>query len=97
MDKFKSSLRTFVDTERSSLPEDFDRGYVDAFLRAQARAEGEFFTDEQLIISVEDFFTGGSGTVSKTLAYAILFMIKNPKIQEKAASEIRDLLGNGGT
>lgn len=58
MDQFKSSLRTFVQSEKSSLPDDYNRGYVDAFIRAQTKEEGDYFTDEQLIISVEDFFTG---------------------------------------
>lgn len=63
MDIFKGFLRQFVQDEKSSLPSDFDRGYIDSFLRAQAkgRASGDYFTDEQLIISVQDFFTGGSG------------------------------------
>ena len=58
MDKFKTSLRSFVQTEKSSLPDDYNRGYIDAIIRAQTKEEGNYFTDEQLITSVEDFFTG---------------------------------------
>ncbi|XP_059093870.1 methyl farnesoate epoxidase-like [Tigriopus californicus] len=96
MDIFKGFLRQFVQEEKSSLPSDFDRGYIDSFLRAQAkgRVSGDYFTDEQLIISVQDFFTGGSGTMSKTLAYAFLYMINHPDAQERARQEIESVLGD---
>ena len=43
------------------------RGYIDVFL-AEASKEGEgreHYTEEQLIVTLIDFFTGGSGTMSK--------------------------------
>nr|APH81378.1 cytochrome P450 CYP3038A1 [Tigriopus kingsejongensis] len=93
---FKEFLSNFVQEEKASLSTDFDRGYIDSFLRAQARGReaGEYFSDQQLVISVQDFFTGGSGTMSKTLAYAILFMVKYPEVQERARKEIQDALGS---
>ena len=71
-----------------------DRGYIDSFLRARGKGVGNHFTDEQLIISVQDFFTGGSGTMSKTLAYAILYIVMNPDVQTKIQEEI-DAVSNG--
>ena len=43
------------------------RGYIDVFL-AEAVKEGEgmeHYTVEQLIVTLIDFFTGGSGTMSE--------------------------------
>ena len=43
------------------------RGYIDVFL-AESMKEGEgreHYTEEQLIVTLIDFFTGGSGTMSK--------------------------------
>ena len=43
------------------------RGYIDVFL-AEASKEGEgmeHYTVEQLIVTLIDFFTGGSGTMSE--------------------------------
>ena len=43
------------------------RGYIDVFL-AEAAKEGEgieHYTVEQLIVTLIDFFTGGSGTMSE--------------------------------
>ena len=44
---------------------------------------GHVFTEDQLITSLFDFFTGGSGTMSKTLSFCILFMLHHPESQEK--------------
>ena len=44
------------------------RGYIDVFL-AEAAKEGEgreHYTEEQLIVTLIDFFTGGSGTMSES-------------------------------
>ena len=50
---FKSFLSAFVDQERSTRMPHGSRGYVNAFLAAQERKVGTFFTDQQLIISVQ--------------------------------------------
>ena len=42
------------------------------------------------------FFPGGSGTVSKTLAFAILYMVKNPIIQARVFAEMKDVLSEKG-
>ena len=94
MRRFQSSLKSILASERASLPDDHDRGYVDAFLREQLKNNNNSntFSDEQLVVSVEDFFTGGSGTLSKTLAYAVLYMVRNPEAQRRARNEIRDAM-----
>nr|AKH03516.1 cytochrome P450 3076A2 [Paracyclopina nana] len=51
------------------------------------QSEGEFATNKQLVVSLLDFFTGGSGTVSKTMSFALLFMLHYPKAQEKVRRE----------
>ena len=55
MGKFKRFLSEFVSSERLTFDEDAyeDRGYIDAFIRAQNRGEGEYFSDEQLVISIQ--------------------------------------------
>ncbi len=89
MDHFKSFIGDFVSKEKLSRDPTSDRGFVDAFLRAQESNLGDYFLDDQLVISVLDLFTGGSGTMSKTLAYAFLFMVKNQEWQGKVREEIR--------
>jgi len=43
---------------------------------------------------VQDFFTGGSGTMSKTLAFAVLFVAKRADVQAKMQREIDDALNS---
>ncbi len=35
-----------------------------------------------------DFFTGGSGTMAKTLAYGILYCLKAPEVMQKVRTNI---------
>ncbi len=96
MDGFKSFLADFVGDEAASRGQ---RGFVDAFRRAQERdgGAGAFFSDEQLVIAVQDFFTGGSGTMSKTLSFAALLMARHPGEQRAARQEIRNMLRETGS
>ena len=48
-----------------------------------AGSSGEF-SEQQLVVTLIDFFTGGSGTMSKTLAWALLFCLHNPTVMDKA-------------
>ena len=96
MDLVKSFFQHYIGKLKDSTD---DTGYIEAFVTEQANrkmangnANGEFFTEEQLVVSLIDFFTGGSGTMSKTLAFAILFMLHNPDVQDKLRAEV-DALG----
>ena len=57
--------------------------YVDKFLQEKKSRENEYFSDKQLIVTLLDFFTGGSGTVSKTLAFCLLYLLHYPDAQGK--------------
>jgi cytochrome P450 len=41
-----------------------------------------------MISHSKDFFTGGSGTMSKTMSYGILYLIHNPEVQDRVRAEI---------
>ena len=41
------------------------------------------FSNENLMVTVMNLFTGGTDTTSTTLRWALLFMVKYPKIQGK--------------
>jgi len=47
---------------------DSNQNYIKAFLKEKEIEGNErIFSDKQLIITMVDFFTGGSGTMSKTM------------------------------
>lgn len=74
MDAFKDKIQKQMDLV------DDDNCYVSRFDREKA---SETFTSEQLVCSLLDFFTGGSGTVAKTLSFCLLYMLHFPEWQEK--------------
>lgn len=51
------------------------------------------FTDEQLIISVREFFGAGTETTATTLRWAVLLLIHHPDWQRKLREDIDTLLG----
>ena len=79
MTKFQSRLSKVID----ELPKDIDdqyetsSSYVQKFIDEKNIESNKYFTNEQLIVSLLDFFTGGSGTVSKTLSFCLLYLLHN--------------------
>ena len=51
------------------------------------------FHDEQLIVTLNDFFTGGSGTMSKTLGFGLYYCLKNPEVMRTVQEEIDNMTG----
>jgi cytochrome P450 family 2 subfamily J len=48
--------------------------------------------DAQLYYSVVGLFGGGTETTTTTLLWAMIFMIENPKVQEKVREEIESVV-----
>ena len=70
------------------------RGYVDHFLSEVGRTPEAHYTDQQLVVTLIDFFTGGSGTMSKTLGFAFFFCLKNPDILHRVQDEVDRVTGH---
>ena len=51
------------------------------------------FHDEQLIVTLNDFFTGGSGTMSKTLGFSLYYCLKSPEVMAAVQEEIDNITG----
>ena len=84
MDTFKDYLMKYVSKE-----DQVHGGYIELFEREMQDNQSEFYGKKQLVVSVEDFFTGGSGTLSKTLAFCIYYLSRHPKAQERARDEVK--------
>jgi len=50
-------------------------------------------TDNQLVVSVADFFGAGGETTATTLRWAFLLFIWHPEIQKKMQDEIDPVVG----
>ncbi|XP_037304932.2 cytochrome P450 2K1-like [Pungitius pungitius] len=75
------------------------RGFVDAFLvRKQNLEESEntnsHFNDENLMQTVLNLFAAGTDTTATTLRWGLLFMIKNPNIQDRVREELSAVVGS---
>lgn len=70
------------------------RGYVDHFLSEVGQTSEAHYTDQQLVVTLIDFFTGGSGTMSKTLGFAFFFCLQNPEIMIRVQEEVDRVTGD---
>lgn len=84
MNAFKTFLLEYVENESANAS-----GYIQLFEEGSGNGSSEYFTKKQLVISMQDFFTGGSGTVSKTLAFCIYYLAHHPEYQDMARTEIQ--------
>ena len=94
MGKFKGHMSDLVHEQKKTFDEDNLRGYVDHFLEENKKGNETHYTDEQLIVTLIDFFTGGSGTMSKTLGFSLLFCLHHPEVKIRVQEEIDQVLGN---
>lgn len=88
MDTFKQYIENLVTGQKQTFDEDSLRGYVDHYLSEVNRTSEPHYTDKQLIVTLIDFFTGGSGTMSKTLGFAFFFCLQNSDVMLRVQDEI---------
>ncbi|TDH08111.1 hypothetical protein EPR50_G00094430 [Perca flavescens] len=71
------------------------RDYMDAFIiEMENHKETDLgFTETNLAMCTLDLFLAGSETTSTTLLWALVFLIKNPDIQNKVQAEIDRVIG----
>jgi cytochrome P450 len=75
------------------------RDFIDSYLKeieATTDPKSTFYKhtgDHSLRVILSDLFGAGSGTTSSTLAWAILYLCKHPKMQAKMQDELDQVLG----
>nr|AHG55084.1 cytochrome P450 [Tetranychus cinnabarinus] len=67
--------------------------YIDGYLDAQPKRKDDLFNDMILRRNVISFFVAGSETVTSTLTWTIMYLVKYPQYQEKIRSEIKEAIG----
>uniref|UniRef100_A0A1I8J8Y5 Cytochrome n=1 Tax=Macrostomum lignano TaxID=282301 RepID=A0A1I8J8Y5_9PLAT len=90
-ERFSEMLNLFRNLTQNSMwirPGD----YIEAHLLHQ-RKHPELFNDKRLTLAVSDLFVAGTDTTANSLRWAILYMIGNPDMAEKAHKEIVDVIG----
>ncbi|XP_067317959.1 cytochrome P450 2G1-like isoform X1 [Anolis sagrei] len=72
------------------------RDFIDCFLIEMEKEKGNpspEFTVNSLALTALNLFTAGTDTVSSTLKYALLLMMKYPEVEEKVHQEIDNVIG----
>ncbi|XP_030054605.1 cytochrome P450 2K6 [Microcaecilia unicolor] len=73
------------------------RRFIDAFLSRQKKEKDNpntYFNEENLVAVVRNFVVAGISTISTTLRWGLLLMMKYPEIQEKVQEEIKRVIGS---
>ncbi|XP_049444156.1 cytochrome P450 2J4-like [Epinephelus fuscoguttatus] len=96
---YYNTILDFINEEVKSHQENLDhsdpRDYIDAFLiEMEKHKETDLgFTETNLAMCSLDLFLAGTETTSTTLLWALIYLIKNPEIQDKVQAEIDRVIG----
>ena len=92
-------LRANIKEHEATLDPDNPRDYIDMFLLEISRTtdpSSVFYGSvgrDQLLASLNDLFAAGSETTSKTLSWAVVFMLRYPEVQGKVQEELDRVVG----
>ncbi|XP_026056154.1 cytochrome P450 2B4-like [Carassius auratus] len=95
-EELKAFIREAVQNHRETLDPDSPRDFIDAYLleiEKQKSNEDSTFHEDNMVMSVADLFLAGTDTTSTAIRWGILFLTKNPDVQERCHEEIVQVLG----
>ncbi|XP_054459075.1 cytochrome P450 2J6-like [Anoplopoma fimbria] len=99
MFRYYNAILDFISQEVKSHKKDLDysdpRDYIDAFIiEMKNHKESDLgFTETNLALNSLDLFLAGTETTSTTLLWSLVFLMKNPDIQDKIQEEIDRVIG----
>ncbi|MEE6491152.1 hypothetical protein FKM82_016111 [Ascaphus truei] len=89
-------VRERIEENRETLDHNCPRDYIDCFLikmEQEKKNLSSFFNDNSLVMSTMILFFGGTETVSTTLRFGFLLIMKYPKVAERMQEEIDSIVG----
>ncbi|XP_030290316.1 cytochrome P450 2J6-like [Sparus aurata] len=84
-----------VELHKKDLDHNNPRDYIDSFIiEMEKHKESQLgFTETNLAMCSVDLFLAGTETTSTTLLWALIYLIKNPDVQEKVHAELDKVIG----
>ncbi|XP_075041966.1 cytochrome P450 2F2-like [Mixophyes fleayi] len=90
-------IRKRVENNIKSLDSDNPRDYIDCFLikmEKEQKKSATYYHHNTLVMSIMMLLIGSTETVSNTLGYLFLLLMKHPNVAEKVNKEIDDVIGH---
>ncbi|XP_015262505.1 PREDICTED: cytochrome P450 2G1-like [Gekko japonicus] len=98
IEDLKDFIAEKVKTNQATLDPNNPRDFIDCFLIQMEKEKGNpssEFNLKNLILTTLNLFFAGTETVSSTLRYGFLFLMKYPEVEEKAQQELISIIGHG--
>ncbi|NXF32816.1 CP2K1 protein, partial [Nyctibius bracteatus] len=96
-DEFHAYVQVTFIEHLKTLDKNDQRSFIDAFLVKQQEEKSTtngYFHNGNLLSLVSNLFTAGVETISTTLNWSFLLMLKYPEIQRKVQEEIERVIGS---
>ncbi|KAL3874625.1 hypothetical protein ACJMK2_037611 [Sinanodonta woodiana] len=94
-DDMSRFARRRIKDHRKTFDKDNIRDFVDLYLQAEEHEDEEAVNEENMFRVIVDLFNAGTDTTSTTLAWAILYLMTNPDVQDQCHKEIIENIGSG--
>ncbi|XP_060114371.1 cytochrome P450 2G1-like [Heteronotia binoei] len=96
MDELKDFISRRIQTHRDSFDPNCPRDFIDCFLTKMEQERenpASEFLEENLTVTVLNLFFAGTVSVSSTMQYGILLLLRYPEIEAKIQAEIDQVIG----
>ncbi|XP_066494468.1 cytochrome P450 2F2-like isoform X2 [Tiliqua scincoides] len=96
-ERLRDFIREMVKAHQESFDPNCTRDFIDSFLlKIQVEKENpqSYFHTDTIVMTTHNLFFAGTETVSTTLRFAILILMKYPEIEAKVHEEITRVIGS---
>ncbi|XP_030076028.1 cytochrome P450 2G1 [Microcaecilia unicolor] len=95
-EEFKEYISETVKKNKETLDPNNPRHFIDCFLirmEKEKEDKGSYFDMNNLVLTVLDIYTAGTETISNTITYGLLLLMKYPEIEARLHEEIDLVIG----